>query len=103
MGARDEHGGDGPHERAHLGDGRSSSADSESSESAWYATSNGMMSRHQVADLCGVWQTLCEPSEIFDPMSEVDHRESILLTREDNWVAKEMWNYFSKVGLLQDP
>ena len=61
------------------------------------------MTKHQVADLCGVWQTLAEPSQVFDPMSEVGVRESILLTREDNWVAREMWNFFSQKGVFKDP
>ena len=61
------------------------------------------MTKHQVADLCGVWQTLAEPSQVFDPMSEVGVRESILLTREDNWVAREMWNFFSQQGVFKNP
>ena len=61
------------------------------------------MTKHQVADLCGVWQTLAEPSQVFDPMSEVGVRESILLTREDNWVAQEMWSFFSQKGVFRDP
>ena len=59
------------------------------------------MTKHQVADLCGVWQTLAEPSQVFDPISEVGVRESTLLTREDSWVAKEMWNFFLKKECLR--
>ena len=61
------------------------------------------MTKHQVADLCGVWQTLAEPSQAFDLISEVGVRESTLLTRENNWVAREMWNFFSQKGVFKDP
>ena len=94
---------DQPHERAHDRDGVRAAADPEPSESTCTASLHGLMTKHQVADLCGVWQTLAEPSQVFDPMSEVGVRESILLTREDNWVAREMWNFFSQKGVFKDP
>ena len=94
---------DQPHERAHDRDGVRAAADPEPSESTCTASLHGLMTKHQVADLCGVWQTLAEPSQVFDPMSEVGVRESILLTREDNWVAREMWSFFSQKGVFRDP
>ena len=61
------------------------------------------MTPHQVADLCGVWQTISEPSVVFDPMLERDSREDVLLTRENNWVAQEMWDFLFKHGVPLDP
>ena len=61
------------------------------------------MSKHQVADLCAAWQEHVEPNDIFDPMFTRDVGETICVTRENNWVAKEMWNFFSMKGVLKDP
>ena len=82
--------GDEPHEPAHGGDGVHVAADPDASEQQCHATSQRLMNRHQIADLCGVWQTLAEPSQVFDPMSERSTREHVLFTREENWVAQEM-------------
>ena len=53
---------DQPHERAHDRDGVRAAADPEPSESTCTASLYGLMTKHQVADLCGVWQILAEPS-----------------------------------------
>ena len=56
-----------------------------------------MMTKHQVADLCEVWQQQVESCDVFDPMFERDAGEAIFVTRENNWVANEMWNYFDSL------
>ena len=61
------------------------------------------MTKHQVADLCEAWQQQVESCDIFDPMFERDAGEDIFVTRENNWVANEMWNYFDSLGLLKNP
>ena len=55
-----------------------------------------LMTKHQIADLCAAWQSQIEPNDIFDPMSNTDVGENICLSREDNWVAHEIWNCFSQ-------
>ena len=61
------------------------------------------MTKHQVADLCEVWQSQVESYDVFDPMFEQDAGEAIFVTRENNWVANEMWNYFDSLGVLKNP
>ena len=87
---------------AHGRDGECLAADSEPFESQ-SADLQSVMTKHQVADLCEVWQQQVEPCDVFDPMFEQDAGEAIFVTRENNWVANEMWNYFDSLGVLNNP
>ena len=79
-------------------------ADSEPSESV-ETQSRSMNSghRHVIADLCETWQQchLHEHESIYDPM--VMEETNVYTVKNGNWVAKEMWDYLSSRGYLDDP
>ena len=57
-----------------------------------------------VADLCEAWQDIhnhlsFEPVDVF---GDRDVGETILFTRETNWVAQEMWEHFAQKGIYPD-